>query len=96
MYIMSKDGLSLINMNKVETIYIKERTRAISATFPNGGGCHLAGYEKLENTKFALEALYSAITANDTIFRFPHETDLDTAKQHREHVKTKKTRHGGS
>ena len=96
MFIISKDGLSIINTARAETIYIKEKSKTINVSFPNGGGCNIATYEKADNCKFALEALYGAIGSEDKMFCFPDERDMEVAKQHRQHAKTKATRHGGS
>ena len=95
MYILTRDEHALINTDRVETIYIKEKSCTINVTFPNGAGCNIATYKKLDNCRFALSALHIAISSGDKTFVFPDEEDMEVAKQHRQHIKTKATRHGG-
>ena len=80
MYILTKDEYALINTDRVETIYIKDKSCTINVSFPNGAGCNIATYKKLDNCKFALSALHIAISSGDKTFVFPDEEDMEVAK----------------
>ena len=90
MYILTKDEYALINTDRVETIYIKDKSCTINVNFSNGAGCNIATYKKLDNCKFALSALHIAISSGDKTFVFPDEEDMEVAKQHRRILKLRR------
>lgn len=96
MFILSKSQSNLVNMNEVENIFIGADKKSIKANMVSRSGCELAKYQTSEQCKFALGMLYSSIQANENVFSFPKEIDINFAKQHGGDYKTKKNSHGGS
>lgn len=96
MIIMSLSGMSVVNMDFVENIFLGADRLSIKANMASRSGCELAKYSTTENCKNALEAFYMAVKGDERVFQFPKEEDMIHARQYRSHLTSRKISHGGS
>ena len=100
MYIISKDGNSIVNMDHVTSIYIGADSCTVKADFANGKGYQLGRYDSMQECLIAVEIVAeklekmknSCLPSNSVV-----SAKLRLAEQKQYHISGKKTKsHGGS
>lgn len=100
MYIISKDGNSIVNMDHVTSIYIGADGCTVKADFANGKGCQLGRYNSAQECQIAvemvaenLEKMKNSCLPSDSVV----SAKLRLVRQEQHHISGKKTKsHGGS
>ena len=101
MFIVAKDGRSIINANNITSIYIGADGCTIKADFENGKGCQIARYDADKFSKIAMDIIANSIDGNSTICYMPDnksiQAKLNLEEQKYHHLTGKKNKgHGGS
>lgn len=102
MFIVSKDGMAVINTEQVSAVYISSETPNIRAETVNGKMWNIGRYDSRENAQAALGILAERIRSGKDMAVFvPHDRDIQAIRaqedQKYHHMTGKKTKgHGGS
>lgn len=100
MFIVSKDKNSIVNSDKITSIYVGADGCTIKVDFANGKGSQLARYNSEKSSKIAMEILATNFGKTEICF-MPEDNainaKLNISEQKNHHIKGKKAKgHGGS
>ncbi len=100
MYIISKDNMSIINTEHVQTLYIGADGCTIKATLNGGNGCQLGKYASEEECKTVIDIIAGNLTRTGVCY-MPDEKSIsakiNSSAQKQYHISGKKRKgHGGS
>lgn len=100
MFIVSKDRKSIVNSEKVTSIYVGADGCTIKANFQNDGGCQFASYNSERYSQIAMDILAKSFGKLEVFF-MPEDNFINAKLnllEHKNHHNTgKKTKgHGGS
>ena len=100
MFVVSKDRISIINMEQITNLYIGADGCTIKADYANGKGCQIGRYNGEKEAKAAVEIVVRSMQRNEVSF-MPNDEEVRTAIQTQEtkwhHATGKKMKgHGGS
>ncbi len=101
MFIVTKDGKSIINARYVTSIYMGVDKCCIKADFENGKGCQIARYDTDKYSEIAMNVIADSIRRDETICYMPDDKGvkarLNIEEQKYHHLTGKKTKgRGGS
>ena len=100
MYVISKDGNSIVNMDHVTSIYIGADGCTVKADFANGKGYQLGRYDSMQECLIAVEIVAEKLETRKNSC-LPSDSvvsaKLRLVRQEQHHISGKKTKsHGGS
>ena len=100
MFIMSKDGMTVVNAENMASVYIGLETKTVRADMVGGSRYKLGEYDSLEQAKIALDIVSRAMHTGSNLCKFPSDSDVKAHVGHIEKNKSvtgKKVKsHGGS
>ena len=82
MIIVGQNKRVVWNFDDVSRVHVTGRGTGIQAVARNGSGGEVAQYRDREQSTYVMEMLSSAISAQENVFAFPSERELQHAKQH--------------
>lgn len=101
MYVVSKNGDSIVNLDNIKIILLCENDTAIKVYFSDGRGCQIAVYDSKESTLMAIKMLSNNI-ATQKIYKMPSDDEvkmkiISENKTSNQRIKGKKVKdHGKS
>lgn len=96
MLIVSQNRSVVWDFGDSARLFITGGKPAIQIAVTGGSGGEVAKYRSREQYIDAMAAFAASYGANDRVFYFPEEAELQAAVQHRSGVSTRSNRHGGS
>ena len=82
MIIVGQNKRVVWNFDDVSRVHVTGRGTGIQVVARNGSGGEVAQYRDREQSTYVMEMLASAISAQENVFAFPSERELQHAKQH--------------
>ena len=82
MIILTQNKQAIWNFDDISRLHVTGRGTGIQAVARNGSGGEVAQYRDREQATYVMEMLASAISAQENVFAFPSERELQRAKQH--------------
>ena len=100
MFIVRKDGKSIINFDQIETLYIGGDGCSIKVDYKSGKGCQLGTYSSITEAKEVMELIAGSIGKTE-VYHMPSDDAIKARMNLKEkryhHATGKKTKgHGGS
>lgn len=94
MILVNQTKQAIWNFDDVSRLHVNGQRNGIQVVARNGSGGELGRYRGQEQCTYVMELFAAAIAADDKVFVFPTEVELEHARQHG--TSGGGRRHGGS
>lgn len=100
MFIMSKDGMTVVNAENMSSVYIGLETKTVRVDMVGGNRYKLGEYDSLEQARIALDIVSRAMYTGTNLCQFPNDSDvkahIGNTEKNRSVTGKKVKSHGGS